>query len=110
MTAKRIGAVLAILHVGILTAFLIYIHSDAAERSQAAFYWLIWFPIDFPWSILNSVLRWAIPDGVDHVLGVPRYTLAEYWRIIVHGGIGTLWWYFIPRLVAMLFRRRPFAR
>ena len=105
MTAKQIGAVLAILHAGILAAFLIYIHSDAAESSQSAFYWLVWFPIDFPWSFLNLAPRWVMPDGVDDVLGIPRYTLAEYWHVFVHGVIGTIWWYYLPRVVTALLRR-----
>jgi hypothetical protein len=105
MTAKRIGVLLAFLHLGTLGAFLIYIHSEAAEQSQAAFYWLIWFPVDFPWSLLNLMPRWAMPDGIDSVLGIPRYRLVEYWRIVVHGAAGTVWWYYLPTFVLAVVRR-----
>lgn len=110
MTTKQIGVVLAILHIGALAAFLTYIHSSLAERSQTAFYWLIWFPVDFPWSLLNFAPRWMMPDGVDNILGIPRYRLAEFWHIIVHGGAGTVWWYYLPRLVTAAFRRRTGLR
>jgi hypothetical protein len=110
MTPKRIGAVLAILHLGALVAFLTYIHSDAAEQSQAAFYWLIWFPVDFPWSLLNLLPHWVMPDGADGVLGIPRYRLVEYWHIVVHGVAGTVWWYYLPRLATAVFWRKTAAR
>ena len=110
MTAKRIGVVLAILHLGVLVAFLIYIHSGAAERSQTAFYWLIWFPVDFPWSLLNFAPRWVMPDGADSVFGIPRYRFAEFWHILVHGVAGTVWWYYLPRLVAAVVQRKTASR
>ena len=110
MTAKRIGMVLAILHLGALAAFLTYIHSNAAERSQAAFYWLVWFPVDFPWSLLNLLPRWVMLDGVDGVLGIPRYSLVEYWYIVVHGVAGTVWWYYLPRLATAILRRKTALR
>ena len=106
MMAKRIGVLLAILHLSALLAFLIYVHSDAAEKSQTAFYWLIWFPIDFPWSLLNLVPRWVMPDGADGVLGIARYRLVEYWHIVVHGVAGTVWWYYLPTLVMAVVRRK----
>jgi len=105
MTAKRLGVLLALLHAGILVGFLVYIHSDAAERSQSALYWLAWFPVDLPWSFLNFLPQWVTPVGVEAVLGIPLYSLAEYWHVFVHGVIGTAWWYFLPRIVATFMRR-----
>jgi hypothetical protein len=105
MTAKKVGVVLAILHAVALVAFVIYIHSDAAERSQGTFYWLAWFPVDFPWSILDLVPGWVMPDSLDEVMGIPRYKLVEGWRIFVHGVIGALWWYQLPRIATALFER-----
>jgi hypothetical protein len=110
MTAKRVGLVLAFLHAAAFLAFLIHIHSDRAESSQAALYWLVWFPVDFPWSFLSALVHWVVPETLGNFAGVPRYALIEIWRVGVHGLIGTIWWFYLPTLVMMLIGRRRLSR
>lgn len=82
-----IGLITGGLHVLILLLFYGYIHSDKAERSQVAFYWLIWLLVDFPVSLLSTseaaikVFKIILmTDSIDKIF------------LFLHGVLGTIWW------------------
>src|SRR5262249_39643928 len=103
MNVKRVGLVLAIVHLLLFAGFLVWKKAVAAQDGQSELLWIIWIPIDFPWSLCVPLLSQLAGDelisptqrGISGIL----YFLPHF----VHGVIGTIWWYYIPRLLTLLF-------
>ena len=94
---KRLGLMLAAMHVALFLGSVIYVYT--AVQGQASLIWVVWAVIDFPVSLLYMVIaepysRWLgtlSNDGapLQHVMYLPH---------VIHGVLGTLWWYQLPRL------------
>jgi hypothetical protein len=97
MIAKRIGFICAVLHCLLFLVVLICVLCSPDGQRQ-----LLWVPlgfIDFPLSYIAAVIcsdayfNWvqSLNNSImSHVL------FPLYW---VHGPIGAIWWYFLPRLI-----------
>jgi len=94
--SKKIGLCLSILHfLGfIFTVVIIYFSSDP----QASLLWGIFAVIDFPISLVYFGAR--VYAKIVNSLGQTFFVQILYLPHIVHGLLGTIWWYFLPRLVS----------
>jgi hypothetical protein len=98
MTAKRMGIWTAGLHLLVFAATIAYVYGSS--EAQASLIWIAGLVIDFPISLLSVVFAqsysaWAHDAGSSH--GVLQQLL--YPPYVIHGLVGTIWWYFLPRLV-----------
>jgi len=99
--AGRIGVALAGTHFFLFVASVAYVYTSST--GQSSLIWVVWAIVDFPISLLYVVSAapysaWLETLGYDflqHLLYLPH---------LLHGLIGTIWWYLLPRLV-MLKRR-----
>ena len=90
-TRRLSAAIVAGIHLfGIL---LTWLYVSNSSEGQASLLWVYWAFIDFPFSLL--------------------YSLLDNNFLVVHGAIGTVWWYFLTALlinlisiVSGVFRRR----
>jgi len=98
----RIGLVVGGIHLIAVLIFYGYIYFDPAMRSEFAWYWMIWFFIDFPVSLL------VVTPLLSKLLGFNAVCL------IVHGIVGSIWWGFIgfcvSHMVCKLVKARRFGR
>ena len=94
--SRKIGFALSGIHLLVFSLFVIYLHASA--DGQARLLWALWLPVDFPVSYTVIVgLEWipdTLPEGVFLRTWLPH---------IVHGIFGTIWWFYLPSLVATLF-------
>lgn len=101
---RDLGAFLALVHLVAFLATAVFTIKSSIE--QVSLMWLVWFPIDLPWSLFywiagESYSIWVERlSGKSMVLGYIFY--APY---LIHGVIGTIWWYYLPRLVKWLWGR-----
>lgn len=106
---KKLGIILAAFHVIAFFATIIYTVNSAIE--QASLIWLLWFPVDFPWSLINILGGESYSIWVDNIsnksilLGYLFYT-----PYLVHGFVGAIWWYFLPTIISMVRRRKSRAK
>ncbi|MGH8307177.1 MAG: hypothetical protein ACRER0_02805 [Gammaproteobacteria bacterium] len=104
MIAKKshvIGVILASLHlVGVcLTIWYIAV----STVGQASLVWAFWALIDFPWSLAYLLSGPAYAHWVEALSSAhPFLAQVMYFPHILHVLIGTIWWYFLPILVAKL--------
>ena len=93
--SRKIGFALSGIHLLMFSLFAIYL---AFGDGQARLLWALWLPIDFPVSYAVIVGLERIPDTL------PAGAFLRTWLPhIVHGIFGTIWWFYLPTLVAMLF-------
>ena len=90
-TTRIIGAVLAVSHLLAFLAFIAYLHQS--QDGQAILLWTIWIPVDFPVSLTTLAGFELLPS--DGSFGSALRRALPY---LVHGLLGTLWWYFLPFL------------
>ena len=101
----RLPLLTAALHAALFTATVAYVYLSSA--GQAALVWVLWAIADLPVSLLYFAAPWysRLVRGV-----VAGHTLLEhvlYLPHVIHGLLGTAWWYIMPRFVtAALARRR----
>lgn len=101
----KLGFALGGLHflcVALVVMNLLTIELDAQWQ-------LIWIPFliaDFPVSLLIVVVRVLIPTPF---FSFGTYPVSEFHGFLVpvavHGIVGSLWWFFIPIMVAKLWRK-----
>src|SRR5947209_16488928 len=89
--AHTLGVCLAIAHLLITIAFAIYIHGSVDP--QAPLLWGVLAVTDFPLSLLYFFSS-SIPRFDQSWLGQLFYL-----PYIFLGLFGTIWWYFLPRLL-----------
>jgi len=82
----RYGLVFSSLHLLSFVSYNFYVVSVAARSGQAQLLWLVWILIDFPISLIDFVAQYLDIFSL--------YTI-----YIVHGLLGTIWWYFIPTIL-----------
>lgn len=99
--AKRVGLYLACLHFITFGIVALYIARSGELGMILLFlFWIIDFPISLLYSCLTGgYLSWM----ATHAESIWAYVL--YPPHLVHGVLGTIWWYFLPRLVT----RRKFG-
>lgn len=85
-----------VLHAALFLAFLAYYRDANHHDGQAMLVWSYWLVIDFPVSLLVPA-GWSLID--------PDSPLTRYWLYVVHGGLGTIWWYCLPLIVARIYRK-----
>jgi hypothetical protein len=87
---------LAVLHLLAVLVFVVYLHQS--NEGQAILLWTLWKPVDFPISLL-------VPWGLDVLPSTGDWagSLRPALPYLVHGVLGTLWWFCVPFLIAWLF-------
>lgn len=109
LKASVIGFILALLH---LVGFFVTVHHVITSPvEQSTMIWLVWFPVDFPWSLLNLLGGEGYSNWVQHISETSEimgYIL--YTPYLVHGLIGTVWWFFIPHLIRKFLKSRESRR
>jgi hypothetical protein len=94
--ARRIGFWLALLHI---TAFgaLFFVIKKSVDP-QAPMLWSIFLVLDFPLSLLYFIAPFfhllRVQVGEESWIG--QFLYLPY---LIDGGLGTVWWYFLPRFV-----------
>jgi hypothetical protein len=101
---SRIPVVTALLHGALFFVTAIYVFTSSGE--QAALVWGVWVIPDFPLSLLyllsSAYSQWihgivARDSFLDYLFYAPH---------VIHGLLGTIWWYLMPRFLVMTFSRR----
>ena len=97
MTARRIGFYCAGLHI--FAFFLMALYISRSVDPQAPMLWAIFAIVDFPISLAYYLPFPAYGDWLD-ALGTSYPHLAQifYFPYLLHGLVGSVWWYFLPRL------------
>lgn len=98
-----VGAIFALIHlVAVIDAVL------SVRPNDLPWVWMIFFPIDFPWSLLSVGGLHAMLNiwGDVHWGEQWKHTVYAYWPVFVHGIIGSLWWGTIPILVGKVLSKR----
>lgn len=101
---RRLGITFAAIHfLGVLLTAWMVAHSS----SWAGVVWMIWAVIDLPLSLaylpaMLDYFGWV--DSLDKAHPILAQIL--YFPHLFHGLVGTIWWYFLPFLVARIFGRR----
>lgn len=98
---KKIGVYLALGHLAAFLVTALYIAGSPV--GQVALIWILWFPVDLPWSLLYFVL------GENYSLWVEKLSQKSlvlssilYAPHLIHGVIGTIWWYFLPNILKVV--------
>jgi hypothetical protein len=94
----RVAMGLAVLHLLAVLVFVVYLHQS--NEGQAILLWTLWKPVDFPISLL-------VPRGLDVLPSTGDWagSLRPALPYLVHGVLGTLWWFCVPFLIAWLFEK-----
>lgn len=101
------GLYLAAIHLAAFAATVLY--TTYSPEGQAPLIWLFWALVDFPLSLFYWVggqgyAAWV--EGLSDnslLLGYIFYT-----PHLIHGVVGTIWWYFLPRFIKeALNKRKP---
>jgi len=101
---RKTGFYLSSVHLLAFIGTVLYTTRSSVE--QASLIWLVWFPVDLPWSFLHLVggaeySQWlGEVTNVSSVLGYVLYT-----PYLVHGIIGTIWWFYLPKIVSSVLDR-----
>ena len=84
------GLIMAAIHIAILAYTLAQIL--AAGAADWTVYWRMFLALDFPVSLAVVPLTWIAPPS-------PHGPLSDFanfwWPLVVHGLLGTLWWYIV---------------
>jgi hypothetical protein len=95
-TAGKIGLLLALVHFGAFA--LLAISIQRSGDPQAALLWGVFAVIDFPLSLFYFFAESVASSSLFH-RGPPWFAQLLYFPYLIHGLLGTIWWYFLPRLV-----------
>lgn len=87
-------------HFGVFLITAIYIRLTEGVGGWNALLWLVWLPIDIPWSLLivpmsygpiaTKLIQLSSQSQLIAFLTYPPY--------VIHGIIGTIWWFFVPKM------------
>ena len=86
----KASLLLAMLHLSAFVGFDLYYVLNIHGEAQDILVWFWWIAIDFPISLLQFLalmLNSMINGG---------YITFNILLILVHGWLGTLWWYYFP--------------
>jgi hypothetical protein len=93
--AKKLGITLSLLHSAAFAATAAYVHFSTA--AQAPLVWTRWFVVDLPVSLLYYLGHTNYPEW-SAAQNNPLAAQLLYLPHLIHGLLGTIWWYFLPRL------------
>ena len=98
---QYLGGVFALVHLAAFTATVLYTVNSPNEQSSLI--WVIWFPIDIPWSFLHFVGGESYSIWLDYMASKSMlFKYLFYTPYLVHGFIGTVWWYLLPTIISNL--------
>ena len=98
---NKLGIILSTIHLLFFLLTISYLNSSHTE--QASFIWIIWFPVDLPWSLLYLIGGEEYGQWVETIYRYsPIISEILYTPHLVHGIIGTIWWFFLPKIVHRL--------
>jgi hypothetical protein len=100
---RSLGILLAAVHLlGFLTTAL---WVSASTDGQAPLIWVLWAFVDLPWSLVYVLIAQPYTQWLD-VLSYNHPLLAHYLYLpyILHGFIGTIWWFFLPTIIGGIIR------
>ena len=97
--SKSIGLLFAIVHFFLFILFIGYMHI-LVEDGQAQLLWIIFLVVDFPVSLVTLLAYKLLPHGTE-IANIARF-ITPY---IVHGIIGSMWWYFLPQIISYFFKK-----
>ncbi len=88
-SGARIAVIAGGLHLfGLLVFYLCLIYAPGIERSQSIWYWMVWYLVDFPVSLL---VPWLMSAGIFEWFR--EMTGSENGAFLLfHGVVGTFWW------------------
>jgi hypothetical protein len=94
----------AVVHLLGVTATAWYVAQST--DGQAPMVWVYWAVIDFPWSLAyvlfgHGYTGWAEIHSASH----PILAQLLYFPHLLHGVVGTVWWYSLVRLIGKLVIR-----
>ena len=94
-TASKIGLALALIHLVAFVMLALYVRR--LVDPQAPLLLAVFVVIDFPISLVDMLVASLHLD----LSALERGGFVEllYPPYFIHGVLGTLWWYFLPRLV-----------
>jgi hypothetical protein len=81
----KYGLAFALIHLVVFVVYVFYVAGVAERDGQAQLLWIVWLLIDFPISLLIFLAKG---------LGISSITVLY----VIHGVLGTIWWYFIPSI------------
>jgi hypothetical protein len=90
--SRDIGILLAIIHMGMVSAISAVAASTPANEPE--YIWLIFILIDFPVSV--GYLALEALTNLDSYL---------WFSFLYFGVLGTVWWFYLPRLIHKLIKR-----
>jgi hypothetical protein len=96
---RQIGIVLASAHL--LGVLLTIWYVSGSTDGQASLVWAVWAVVDFPLSLAYLLLgslfaQWTQTLSSNH----PIVAQFLYLPHVLHGVIGTIWWFYVPSIVA----------
>ena len=97
----------ALLHAALFFATVTYVYKSST--GQAALVWVFWAVIDLPVSLLY-LLAPAYSRFVNELVGQTAFAHILYFPHLIHGLLGTIWWYFLCRFVLALAAHRRIMR
>jgi hypothetical protein len=95
MIARKIGLSLALLHLVAFVLLALYIRLSADP--QAPLLWGVFAVIDFPLSLIY-LFAGNFSHSLPH-LEQSWFAQFLYFPYLIHGLLGTVWWYLLPRFV-----------
>jgi hypothetical protein len=95
MKLKNLPFVMALIHLILFFGTLIY--TIVIADSEASMVWIFFLFIDFPVSLLYQA-----GDVIYIASGVPILEWLLYPPYIIHGLLGTVWWYYIGRFISAI--------
>ena len=105
-----VGLVLATMH-GALAVYVVKLIVSGIEPDWPM-YWMIFIPIDFPFSLLalimGSLLSWISPDKLLWFSPntSPLNDVVNFWiPLFVFGVLGTLWQAILPSLLMSAYKK-----
>lgn len=87
------GVILALFHTCLLLYTFYYVNAIEAGTAQIQLVWVFWLIIDFPISIF--MILHLFLGGYVEVFSI----------LLIHGLIGTIWWFLLPTLVVKILRK-----
>jgi hypothetical protein len=96
MNAHRLGLYCAGLHFLAFVGMATYIARSVDP--QAPMLWAIFAVLDFPVSLLYYLSRYVdlLRSSADNESWINQFL---YMPHLIHGVVGTMWWYFLPRFL-----------
>src|SRR6266498_3066475 len=107
VSRTNVPLIIAAVHFALVLATVAYVYTSA--DGQASLVWLFWSIADFPVSLLyflapiysRFVYRVLEGTAAAHIFYLPH---------VIHGVVGTVWWFFIAWLLTGRSARRQAAR